>query len=43
MNHTFENPDNVVPKVIDTNLQGSDISLTVQPQSLTVLTIAVEN
>lgn len=41
--NTFENPVNVVPKVIDTNLKGSDISLTVQPQSLTVLTIAVEN
>jgi alpha-N-arabinofuranosidase len=39
--NTFENPDNVSPKEIDTKLSGNQISLNVQPQSLTILTISV--
>ena len=40
--NTFENPDNVSPNVINTSVSGSNISVTVQPQSLTVLSIAVK-
>ncbi len=38
--NTFKNPENVTPKEIDTKRSGNRISLTVQPQSLTVLTIS---
>jgi alpha-N-arabinofuranosidase len=40
--NTFETPDNVSPKVISASVSGSNISVTVQPQSLTVLSIAVK-
>lgn len=39
--NTFENPDNVSPKVINASVSGTNVSVTVQPQSLTVLSIAV--
>jgi alpha-L-arabinofuranosidase len=41
--NTFDNPENVVPKEISTDVSGSLISVTVQPQSVTVLSIAVKN
>jgi alpha-L-arabinofuranosidase len=37
--NTFENPDNVTPRSIDTRIRRNNISVTVQPQSLTVLAI----
>jgi alpha-L-arabinofuranosidase len=40
--NTFEDPDNVSTKVINATVSGSKISLSVLPQSLTVLTIAVK-
>jgi alpha-L-arabinofuranosidase len=40
--NTFESPDNVSPKAINASVSGSDVSLTVQPQSLTVLSIKVK-
>lgn len=41
--NTFEQPNNVSPKTINTNVSGSNISVAVQPQSVTVLAIAVKN
>lgn len=35
--NTFDNPDNVTPKEIEASVSGSNVSVTVQPQSLTVL------
>ncbi|NMC40939.1 MAG: alpha-N-arabinofuranosidase [Bacteroidales bacterium] len=40
--NTFENPDNVSPKEISATVLDNKISVTVQPQSLTVLTIALK-
>jgi alpha-N-arabinofuranosidase len=40
--NTFDNPDNVSPKAIDASVSGSKISVTVQPESLTVLAIALK-
>jgi alpha-N-arabinofuranosidase len=40
--NTFDNPDNVSPKVIRASVSGSNIAVTVQPQSLTVLSIAAK-
>jgi alpha-L-arabinofuranosidase len=40
--NTFENPDNVSPKVVNATVSGSKVSVIVQPQSLTVLAIAVK-
>jgi len=40
--NTFEKPDNVSPKEINANVSGNQISVTVQPQSLTVLAITVK-
>ncbi len=40
--NTYENPDNVSPKAINASVSGNNISLTVQPQSVTVLSIAVK-
>jgi alpha-N-arabinofuranosidase len=37
--NTFEAPENVKPQAINSVVSGSDVSITVQPQSLTVLTI----
>ena len=37
--NTFENPGNVAPKAIQVNTTGNNMSVTVQPQSVTVLTI----
>lgn len=39
--NTFEKPENVSPKGIDANVTGSKASVTLQPQSLTVLSLAV--
>jgi alpha-L-arabinofuranosidase len=39
--NTFENLTNVSPKAIDATVSGSNISVTVQPQSVTVLSISV--
>ena len=41
--NTFENPDNVTPKEIEASVSGSNISVTVQPQSLTVLSLIAKN
>ncbi len=41
--NTFEKPDVVSPKVIKTDLKRNNVSVTVQPQSLTVLSITVKN
>ena len=41
--NTFENPDNVAPQVIDVGVAGSNVSVSVQPQSLTVISIDVRN
>ncbi|HLN22200.1 MAG TPA: alpha-L-arabinofuranosidase C-terminal domain-containing protein [Bacteroidales bacterium] len=40
--NTFEKPDNVSPKAVDVSLNGNSIPVKLQPQSLTVLTIAVK-
>jgi alpha-L-arabinofuranosidase len=40
--NTFDNPDNVSPKAINPTLSGSNVSVTVQPESLTVLSIALK-
>lgn len=40
--NTFESPENVSPKEIDADVTGSKVSVTVHPQSLTVLSIAVK-
>jgi alpha-L-arabinofuranosidase len=37
--NTFENPNNVTPRSIDTRVRRNNISVTVQPQSVTVLAI----
>jgi alpha-L-arabinofuranosidase len=39
--NTFENPDNVTPRAIDARVLRNNISVTVQPQSVTVLSIDV--
>ena len=41
--NTFENPENVSPKKIEANVSGSNVTVTLQPQSLTVLTIVSGN
>lgn len=41
--NTFENPNNVSPKLIEASVSEGNVSVTVQPQSLTVLSIAVKN
>lgn len=40
--NTFEQPDNVSPKPITPEISGSNVSVTVQPQSLTVLSIELK-
>jgi alpha-L-arabinofuranosidase len=40
--NTFESPDNVSPKSINTSITDSKVSVTVQPQSLTVLSIEIK-
>jgi alpha-N-arabinofuranosidase len=40
--NTFEKPDNVKPEAIDTKLSGSNVAVTVQAQSLTVLSITLK-
>jgi len=40
--NTFENTDNVSPEVVNATVSGSKVSVTVQPQSLTVLSITVK-
>jgi len=40
--NTFDNPYNVSPKAIETSAADSNISVTVQPQSVTVLSIALK-
>jgi alpha-L-arabinofuranosidase len=40
--NTFENPDNVTPRAIDARIRRNNISVTVQPQSITVLSIDVK-
>lgn len=40
--NTFENPENVSPKAVSTTISGGNVSVTVQPQSLTVLSIALK-
>lgn len=37
--NTFESPQNVSPKTMDVRFSGNSLSITVQPQSLTVLSI----
>ena len=41
--NTFDNPDRVVPKKIDTKVSRNKVSVTAQPQSLTILEINVKN
>jgi alpha-L-arabinofuranosidase len=41
--NTFEIPDNVTPQKINAKVSGNQVSVTVQPQSLTVLSIAGKN
>ena len=41
--NTFENPGNVAPKEINASLSDNIISVSVQPQSVTVLSLAVKN
>jgi alpha-L-arabinofuranosidase len=41
--NTFEKPDNVSPQGINAKISGNQVSVTVQPQSLTVLSIAIKN
>lgn len=40
--NTFEQPDNVSPKPVSPDVSGSNVSITVQPQSLTVLSIELK-
>lgn len=40
--NTFEQPDNVSPKPVTPDISGSTVSVTVQPQSLTVLSIELD-
>ncbi|HEX2920543.1 MAG TPA: alpha-L-arabinofuranosidase C-terminal domain-containing protein [Bacteroidales bacterium] len=40
--NTFEEPDKVSPKPITPEISGSNLSVKVQPQSLTILSIAVK-
>jgi alpha-N-arabinofuranosidase len=40
--NTFEKPDNVSPQVINASVSGSNVSVTLQPQSLTVLSIVIK-
>lgn len=37
--NTFDDPDNVSPEEISARLNGNNVSVTVQPQSLTILTL----
>lgn len=39
--NTFDNPDVVSPKAIDVTISGEMLSLTVQPQSVTVLSVVL--
>jgi alpha-N-arabinofuranosidase len=40
--NTFDKPDNVAPKSINADLSGSNVSVTVQPQSVTVLALELK-
>jgi alpha-N-arabinofuranosidase len=40
--NTFENPNNVTPKDLKTKVSKNGVSLTVEPQSVTLLTIVVK-
>ncbi len=39
--NTFEKPDNVTPRTINAQIAGNTISVTVQPQSITVLAVSL--
>ena len=41
--NTFDSPDTVFPKAINASVSGSKVSVTVQPQSVTVLSLATGN
>ncbi|MBN2175143.1 MAG: alpha-N-arabinofuranosidase [Bacteroidales bacterium] len=41
--NTFDNPDNVAPEEIKATVSGSNVSVTVQPQSLTVLSLITKD
>ena len=40
--NTFDKPDNVSPKVMDASVTGSKVSVTVQPQSVSVFSINIK-
>ena len=40
--NTFENPNNVSPKEIKASVSGNKVALTVEPQSVTVLSISIK-
>ena len=40
--NTFENPENVLPKKIDLEVSGNKIFLSIEPQSVTVISIVAE-